>query len=201
MNIRTYWILGAAILVGLGVTLGVGLLKQPYTYQGSFIDPPVPASDFQLTDQNGQPYRLSDQRGKAVLLFFGYTNCLDICPVTMAEYKQVKDKLGDKASQVNFVFITVDPERDTAERLRSYLSIHDPGITGLSGSQADLQAVWKAYGVYVAKGEVDSTGGYSVDHTARIYAIDRQGNLRLTYPYEMGSEPIASDLTHLLSGK
>ncbi len=196
MNIRTYWILGAAILVGLGVTLGVGLLKQPYTYQGSFIDPPVPASDFQLTDQNGQPYRLSDQRGKAVLLFFGYTNCLDICPVTMAEYQQVKDKLGDKASQVNFVFITVDPERDTWDRLRSYLSNFDASITGLSGSQTDLEAVWRAYGVYVANGDPES-----MEHSARIYAIDRQGNLRLTYPYEMGSEPIASDLTHLLSGK
>jgi protein SCO1/2 len=196
MSTRSYWLLGVAILLGLGVTLGIGILGRPYTYQGSYIDPPVLASDFQLTDQNGQSYRLSGQQGKAVIMFFGYTNCPDICPATLAEFKQVKEKLGDQASQVNFVFVTVDPERDTADRLRSYLANFDPGFTGLTGSQANLEAVWKAYGVYVAKGDFDT-----MEHNARIYAIDRQGNLRLTYPYDTGAVPIASDLTHLLSGK
>jgi protein SCO1 len=195
MNTRSYWLLGVAILLGLGITLGIGVLYRPYTYQGSYIDPPVQSSDFQLTDQNGQPYRLSSQRGKAVVMFFGYTNCPDICPVTLAELKQVKDKLGDQASQVAFVFVTVDPARDNVDRLRTYLANFDSGFTGLTGSQADLEAVWKAYGVYVAQGDAET-----MEHNARIYAIDRQGNLRLTYTYDTGAGPITSDLTHLLSG-
>jgi protein SCO1/2 len=193
MNTRSYVLLGVAILLGLGITLGIGVLYRPYTYQGSYIDPPVPSSDFQLTDQNGQPYRLSDQRGKVVVIFFGYTNCPDVCPATLAMLKQVKENLGDRSNQVAFVFVTVDPARDTAERLGAYLANFDAGFIGLTSSQADLEAVWKAYGVYVAQGDAET-----MEHNARIYAIDRQGNLRLTYPYEIGAGPIAADLTHLL---
>ncbi len=122
-----------------------------------------------------KPFRLSDQKGQIVLLFFGYTHCPDVCPVTLSHFKQIKADLGDQADQVRFVFITVDPERDTADQLSQYLPNFDPDITGLTGSRQSLESVWKSYGVYQAKQEVGSAAGYLVDHTARTYLIDQQG--------------------------
>ncbi len=190
--------------IALGVFLALALLvawrevSRPYTYQGALIDPPAPAADFTLSDQNGQPFHLSQQRGRVVLLYFGYTHCPDVCPATLAVFKRIKDSLGQEADQVRFVFITVDPERDDAESLRQFVSAFDPSFVGLSGSRAQLQAVWKAYGVYQAPQQVDSALEYVVDHTARIYAIDRQGNWRLTFPFEMDWQAIANDVGHLL---
>lgn len=194
-----YLVFGVGVLLGISVMLaGWRFFPRSYTYRGSLIDPPIQAVDFELTDQSGQPYRLSDQRGKIVLVFFGYTHCPDVCPLTLSEFKQVKANLGEQASGVQFVFITVDPERDTAEVLREYLSNFDSDFIGLTADQATLDGVWKAYGVYQAKQEVGSAAGYLVGHTARTYLIDQQGNLRLTYPFEMGKEDILADVRYLM---
>ena len=180
------------------IMVGWQALSRPYTFQGSLIDPPIEAADFELTDQNGQTFRLSEHQGKVVLIFYGYTNCPDVCPLTLSDFKLIKADLGEQADQVNFVFITVDPERDSQERLKAYLANFDPVFSGLTGSRSELESVWKAYGVYQAKQETGSAAGYLVDHTARTYAIDKQGNLRLTYPFEMERQAILDDVRHLV---
>ncbi len=101
-------------------------------------------------------------------------------------------------NSVRFVFITVDPERDTPERLSLFLGAFDPDFTGLSGSRSDLEPVWQKYGVFQQKHEPDSSGNYTVDHTSRIYAIDKNGNYRVTYPYDIDASAIVEDVRHLV---
>jgi protein SCO1/2 len=116
----------------------------------------------------------------------------------------VKRALGEKAEGVRFVLVTVDPERDTPEKLGNYVEQFDPAFLGLTGSPEALQAVYRDYGVYVQKveaGPAGSTAGYLVDHTARVYAVDKNGGLRLTYPFGMDVAKMAADLTHLLAEK
>lgn len=196
--------------LGLGLILGLALMlvgwrvfeiARPYAYQGSLIDPPPPAADFTLTDQNGNSFKLSDQRGKVVLIFFGYTNCPDVCPVTLSQFKQVRQKLGDNANDVRFVFITVDSERDTSGKLNKFLANFDPSIIGLTGDQAALDAVYKSYGVAHEKVDVGSAAGYLVNHTAITYAIDKHGDWRLTYPFGIETDKIVQDLNHLVQEK
>lgn len=192
-------IIGVGVLLGISVILvGWQLFPRSYTYRGSLIEPPIQAADFNLTDQDGQPFRLSDQRENIVLIFFGYTHCPDVCPLTLSDFKWIKANLGEQATKVRFVFVTVDPERDTAEVLKEYLSNFDPAFIGLTAAPETLEGVWKAYGVYQAKQQLGSAAGYLVDHTARTYLIDQQGNLRLTYPFEMSKEDILADVRFLL---
>jgi protein SCO1/2 len=194
------WLFGTGVIIGLALVLGAGwvLLTGDYRYNGVVIDPPAPAVDFTLTDQHGQPFTLSQQRGKMVMIFFGYTNCPDVCPITLSEFKRIKALLGDQADQVEFVYITVDPERDTVERLAQYLPNFDPQFIGLTGSEAELEPVWKAYGVYHEKQDAGSAAGYLVDHSTRTYLIDGNGNWRINFPYEMSAEKVSADLLHLL---
>lgn len=198
MNIRRAFILGIAILVGLGIVYATMTYARAYTYQGSLIEPPVPAPDFELVNQNSQTYRLSEQRGKVVLIFFGYTHCPDVCPVTLTDYKEIKSKLGDQSKDVKFLFITADPERDTPEQLKNYLKNFDPDFIGLTQVRDLLEPVWKGYGVYTSKVDSGDPDNYLVDHSARTYIIDKNGNLRLTYLFGTGSEVIAEDVAHLL---
>jgi protein SCO1/2 len=195
---KTYLlILGAA--AGLALLLvGWGMFGASYTFQGSLIDPASPAPDIELQDQSGDLFRLGDQQGKVVLVFFGYTHCPDVCPITLTEFKQIKQDLGDLSDQVQFVFVTVDPERDTRQRIRQYLSSFDPEFIGLGGAREDLEPVWKSYGVYEAKHDPGSQGEDQVDHTSRVYAVDKEGNLRLTYPSEMGVAAMLEDVRYLV---
>lgn len=198
MKVRYFVLVGIGLFIVVTGLLVSQSLARSYTFQGSLIDPPLPAKDFVLVDQHGQLFRLSEQRGHVVLLYFGYTYCPDVCPATLAQYRQIKIALGDKAEQVRFVFATVDPERDTPEQLRSYLERFDGSFIGLSGPRADLERVWKDYGIYVAKNEAEPSTGYLVDHSARIYVVDTQGNLRLTYSFGTDSQPIVQDVLVLL---
>jgi protein SCO1/2 len=194
---------GIGGIVGLALMLaGWQILGRAYTYQGSLIDPPAKAADIQLTDQYGNPFRLSDQKRKVVMIFFGYTNCTDVCPTTLSHFKQIRAQLGSQAQDVEFLFITVDPARDTVQRMKDYLANYDPAFIGLTGTQAELESVWKNYGVYVSIPDNASASGtgYEVNHTTRIYAIDKQGNWRLTYPYEMNVNALLDDIRHLISG-
>ena len=191
--------IGIGVLIGLVAILAIWKISErSYTYQGSLIDPPAQAADFELMDQHGQDFRLSEQQGQVVLIFFGYTNCPDVCPVTLSEFRQVKNQVGDLADEVKFVYVTVDPQRDTPERIGTYLAGFDPGFIGLTGDSQTLQEVWEDYGVLVEKKETSSAAGYLIDHTARIYAIDKQGNWRLTFPFGMESDKIARDISHLI---
>jgi protein SCO1/2 len=196
---KKYLVIGVWGLIGLALTLGAWkVFASSYTYQGSLINPPVPASDFTLTDQQGQPFRLSDLKGQVVMIFFGYTHCPDVCPITMAQFKLIKDRLGDQAKNVRFVFITVDPHRDDVGTIRTYVQKFDPSFIGLTGDPAQLAGVWKDYGVYVNQNASDTQDNYIDEHTARIYAIDAQGNLRLTYLYGTETDAMVQDVSHLI---
>ena len=188
-------------IVFFGLILAAVLLAQSKkaSFNGSLIQPASLADDFQLTNQNGMPYRLQEQQGKAVVLFFGYTNCPDFCPATLAEFREIKASLGEQADQVRFVFVTVDPERDTVSRLKDYVDAFDPEITGLTGTRAELEKVWKSYDVYQEKHSGHDETDITVDHSTRTYLIDPQGKLRLTYPFGFNIEMIVQDIQSLLS--
>ena len=194
-----YGLIGIGIAIGLFFVLAAWIMaERNYQYQGALIEPPVPAADFTLADQNGESFQLSSQAKNIVLIFFGYTHCPDVCPVTLSEFRQIKEQLGSQAENVKFVFVTVDPERDTAEQIKTYLNNFIPEISGLSGSRSELELVWRNFGVYQEKGAKDSQGDYLVDHTSRIYLVDQAGNWRLTYTFGTEASKIAADIRHLL---
>lgn len=201
MKPRHLLLFGIAILVGLTGAYLIFENTQEYTYQGSLIDPPVPAPEFRLTDVNGDKFELNALDGKAVIMFFGYTSCPDVCPVTLSDFLQIRSRLGEAAEEVSFVFITVDPDRDTPERMKRYLTNFDPEIIGLTGSRGELEPVWSSYGVYQEKSEGSEKDNYLVDHSSRIYVIDKQGNLLLTYLFGTENNVIAEDVHHLISSK
>ncbi len=159
-------------------------------FHGSLISPPNPAADFALIDQSGKTTTLSDFRGKYTLIFFGFTNCPDECPLTMGYLKQMYDKLGNQADKVQVVLITTDPANDTPEELGNYLSHFDPSFIGLTSSKEVLQTVWSSYGVTVMdNGET---------HSSFLYLIDPEGNLIATYPLLDNADGITTDLQNLL---
>lgn len=214
MKLSQYLLFGVALLTGLGAVLAAMFLGRSYTYKGSLIDPATTAPDFSLTDQRGQTFRLSDQRGDVVLLFFGYTNCPDECPATMANFNQIKSDLDAKASRVRFVMVTVDPQRDTAGQLGDFMAKFDPTFIGLTGPLPQLQAVWKDYWVSETtsseSGQASDQSGhahdaaaedYEVGHSTYVYAIDVNGDLRLTYALGTDSQLMAEDVAHLLDEK
>lgn len=171
-----------------------------YAFHGTELPPPNPAPPLALTDQTGQPWSVAAQTGddRVSVLFFGFTNCPDVCPTTLVDFTRIKAALGERAAGVDFVFITVDPARDTPERIAEYLTFFDPGFTGLTGTPEQLAAVRGDFGVYAQAKEPDATGAYSVDHTAATFVIDRDGNYRLTYGYGTDPALIAEDLGHLV---
>jgi protein SCO1/2 len=156
------------------------------------------AKDFNLPDQNGQMRSLKDFRGKAVVVFFGFTQCPDVCPTTLNELAQVRRLLGPDGERVQGIFITVDPERDTPELLKAYLANFDPSFIALRGSPEQLAAVTKDFKVYYKKVEGKKAGSYSMDHSAASYVYDPQGRLRLYTRYGTGPQPLADDLRILL---
>jgi protein SCO1/2 len=200
MESRAFWV-GAAGLAVIGIaTLIAVLFAAPETFRGSIIEPSPPAPEIPLTTNSGEVFRLSDYRGSVVLLFFGYTSCPDICPATMAELKQARALLrSEEAERVQVVFITVDPMRDSPSAIQEYVERFDPAFIGLSGSLADLSEVWRAYGVYREEGEPNDSGWYVVSHTARVYAVDPQGALRLSFAFGTFPEDVANDIRILLN--
>lgn len=199
MKPRNLLIFGFALLFGLVAVFTLLGTAKPYTFQGSLIDPPVEAPKFELSDVNGQRFQLSELDGQVVIMFFGYTSCPDVCPVTLTDFLRIRSKLGYQAEKVSFVFVTVDPERDTPERMNKYLTNFDPAIIGLTGERAELESVWSSYGVYEAKVDGGSDDYYLVDHSSRIYVIDADGNLRLTYLFGTENQVIIEDVRHLVS--
>ncbi len=193
-------ILALAALAAL-VVLAYVLLARPYSFYGSLLDPPLPAFNITLTDAAGQPFRLDDQRGRVVLLFFGYTYCPDVCPTTLADFQFIERQLAGQglADRVRMVFITVDPERDTPSQLKAHLGLFSPNIIGLSGSLAELEEVYRAYGVARVVQPVSGGQGYLVDHTARVYVIDSAGSLRLTFPFGLDKHHMLNDITYLVN--
>ncbi|HSI52708.1 MAG: SCO family protein [Ramlibacter sp.] len=156
------------------------------------------AKDFQLTDHNGQVRSLKDFSGKLVVLFFGFTQCPDVCPTSMAELAQAKKLMGADGDKVQGLFITVDPERDTPEVLKGYMANFDPTFLALRGTPEQLAAVAKDFKVYYKKVEGKTPTSYTMDHTAASYVYDTTGRLRLYTRYGSGVQALASDLQLLL---
>ena len=187
------------IILGIStIFLALWLSDLFYQYNGSLIEPAVQAPEISLTNQDGQPWVLKGQKGKAVIIFFGYTSCPDVCPTTLSLFRQMKELLGKQADNVDFVYITVDPERDTPEKLKANLAAFDSEFIGLTGSIEELEPVWKSYGVFHQKVETESASGYLMDHSATTYVINPDGDLRLTYPFGMDVGQIVDDIKHLL---
>ena len=156
------------------------------------------ASGFSLSDQNGQTRTLKDFAGKVVVVFFGYTQCPDVCPTTMAELAQVKKLLGADGDKLQAVFITVDPERDTPELLKAYMGNFDPSFVALRPSMAQLPEVAKDFKVFYKKAEGKTPSSYSMDHSAGSYIFDAKGRIRLYTRYGSGAENLVSDIRLLL---
>jgi protein SCO1/2 len=156
------------------------------------------AKDFELTDQNGQVRRLGDFKGKAVLVFFGFTQCPDICPTTLARMLEVKKALGPQGDKLQVIFVTVDPERDTPELLKNYMAAFDPAFLGLRPTPEQLPAVAKSFKVFYQKVPGKTPGTYTMDHSAVTYVYDPQGRLRLAVMHNQDAASIAEDLKKLL---
>lgn len=164
-------------------------------------DPPRMAPDFSLPSSRDNQFTLSEQRGKLLVLGFGFTNCPNVCPMTLANLAQVYKNLGALAGQVQVVYMTVDPERDTPARLREYLTNFNSHFVGVTGSADELAAVRQAYGI-IAKKEVHKNGGnYEVHHSSYIYLIDRDGLLRALVPFGKSADDITHDIKILLQEK
>ena len=156
------------------------------------------ARDFALTDHNGQPRSIKDFAGKVVVLFFGYTQCPDVCPTTMAELAEVKKLLGKEGERLQGLFVTVDPQRDTPEVLKAYMGNFDPTFLALYGTPEKLEALAKEYKMYFKKAEGKTPTSYTMDHSAGSYVYDTQGKLRLYTRYGTGAQPLAADIRLLL---
>ncbi len=186
-------------LVLLGLLSLIVAACQSYQFKGTSFPDPQPAPDFALTATDGQRFQLSEHRGQIVLTFFGYTSCTDVCPTTLAEAKQILKGVGSNADRVTFLFITVDPERDTPQVLANYVAAFDPAIVGLTGSSDELAAVRQAYGVFAEKEVVDdSAAGYTITHTSRVFLVDAESRLRLSYAFGTPPDDIVQDIRHLL---
>jgi protein SCO1/2 len=157
------------------------------------------ARELNLSDTEGKPRSLADFKGKLVVVFFGFTQCPDVCPTTMLELASVKKALGAEGARVQGIFVTIDPDRDTPEVLRSYVANFSPDFVALRGSLAQTQAVAKQFKVFYAKVPGKTEGSYSMDHTAGSYIFDAQGRIRLFTRYGSGADALQHDLKLLLA--
>lgn len=156
------------------------------------------ARDFQLTDHNGQPRSIKDFAGKVVVVFFGFTQCPDVCPTALAELAEVKRTLGKDGDLLQGIFVTVDPERDTPEVLKGYMANFDPGFLALRGTPEQLAAMAKDFKVYYKKVDGKTPTSYTMDHSAGSFVYDTQGRIRLYTRYGSGAQALADDIRLLL---
>jgi len=157
------------------------------------------ARQLSMQDPDGKTRTLADFKGKVTVVFFGYTQCPDVCPTTMAELAQVKKSLGADGERIQGVFVTVDPERDTPELLKAYMGSFDPSFVALRGTPEQTAAMAKEFKVFYAKVPGKTEGSYTVDHTAGSYVFDASGKVRLFVRYGSGAEALAADLKTLLA--
>lgn len=173
-----------------------------YTPYGTQLLSQRAAYNFTLTGHDGKPYQLSDFKGKAVLVFFGFVNCPDVCPTTLQELGKVYKELSQaEQKRVQVILITADPERDTPEKLGKYVRFFNPNFLGLTGSLKDISTTAQTYGVFIQKTEVKSPTEYGVAHSASTFLIDPKGNLSLIYSYgkAAATEKMLRDVLWVLS--
>lgn len=190
-----------ALRVGAALAFG-GLLAACQRKQLAFTSTDVTGSDIgsdlNLTDHNGTRRSMADFRGKAVVVFFGFIQCPDVCPTTLASFAEVMKQLGPDADKVQVLLVTVDPERDTAPVLKEYVTQFDPSFLGLSGNAEETSRVAKSFKVFYAKVPGKEPGSYSMDHSAGVYIFDPKGNLRLYGRHTATPDSLTADIRQLL---
>ena len=165
---------------------------------GTLLDPPKEVSDFTLTSDTNQPFHLSDLRGKVAVLFFGYTHCPDVCPLSLAHLHAVMQRLGKLADQVRIVFVSVDPERDTPKVLHHYVSAFDKYAIGVTGSSDAIRDLTRDYRVAFSHEKPDSDGNYEVSHSSAVFIFDRKGKARLISGSADNIDAITHDVRQLI---
>ena len=190
-------VIGAAFLAGLFLCFGAVLvvssrMSTPVAQQIAAVGGP-----FKLIDQNGKAVSDQDLKGRPFLVFFGFTHCPDVCPTTLFDVSEMLRVLGPDADRTRALFITVDPERDTPAVMKDYLSSFDPHLSGLTGDPAAIATVAKAYRVYYKKVPLDG-GEYTMDHTAIVYLMDKEGRFVSPFSLKRGTEAAAADLRRYL---
>jgi protein SCO1/2 len=192
---------GTFLLTGFLLTAcTLPFMEEKVTYNGGTFEPRQAAPAIDMTDQHGNPFSLSDLEGQVVLIYFGYTWCPDFCPTTLLDIQRVEQQLGDDAERLEVVFVSVDPERDTSERLQEYMEFFGPGYYAVRGSDEVTRETARVWGVTYAYRESEGASGYTVDHSTSLFAVDPDGNLALTWAYGTEVDLIVEDIQNLLKG-
>ncbi len=186
----------SVVAVIAGLAAGFYFFR-PHTFHGTVIQSPEPSYDFTLTGANGD-VSLSDFRGKLVLVYFGYTFCPDICPATLANVGQALNQIGGKADEVQLIMVSLDPERDTPEKLAEYVGHFHPSFIGITGTHEEIDTVASLYGIFYQVNQGSDATKYLIDHTATLLVIDREGYLKLVFPFGVTSQEIADDLKYMI---
>lgn len=189
---RTLVLLAAFATGALALVAAVMMLMPQEITRPSSVGGP-----FELVNQDSKTVTDADFRGKPFLVFFGFTHCPDICPTTLFEVSEIFNRLGKDADKVSAIFVTVDPERDTPEKLKLYLSSFHPRISALSGSEAQIEAIKKAYFVYAKRVPLEG-GGYTMDHTSVVYLMDKGGKFIAPFNLKRDADTAAADLRRRL---
>ncbi len=187
------------VLVSLFAVVSTACGEDVYEFAGAVSYPPPDVQDFILTDQNGDDFQMSTDSNEVAIVFFGYTICPDVCPTTLADMIKAKRSLGTDADRVSFIWVTVDPERDTPRVLGQRIEVFDPEFVGLSGTRESLEKVWEDFGIVVERDDSQgSAAGYLVSHTANTYLVDRDMKNRVVFPFGTASDLIAADIAAIL---
>jgi protein SCO1/2 len=182
----------------LGLALVLGACRAAaYEWHGTAYDPPRPAPSIQLPASDGTLFDLSAEAGRVVVVYFGYINCPDICPATLGNLAALMGDLGERASGLRVAFITVDPERDTLPALADYLLAFDPTFIGLRGERPETERILAAYGVYAGMDE--AAASHEIEHSARLFLVDKDGNLLAHYLWDAARPDLLADLEHALA--
>ena len=198
------WMLGGLVLAIAGLAFAMWTLvsTEDYEWNGMAYEPPRELGEVTLTATNGEELSLEDLEGKPVLMYFGYTYCPDFCPATLTDFQRVKMALGDEAEDVAFVMVTVDPARDTPERMQEYLEFYDPQFIGLTGSDDEINVAKREFGITSLAGEATprSTGDdfYWVDHSTQTYLLGPDGDLVAEYVWGTSADDMTEDVRHIL---
>jgi len=192
-------VLLSAVTLVAGATAQTPTSMPPSMLRAGVLSPAMPAPSLDLTGTDGKPLGLERFRGKVVMLAFGFSNCGEVCPITLATLAGARKKLGTEASDVQVVYVTVDPERDDAVQMRKFLGSFDPTFIGGVGTRPQIDSAQKSYGISSTK-TVHADGSYSIGHSSSIYLIDRTGRLAAVMPYGHPVDDFVHDLKILLRG-
>jgi protein SCO1/2 len=193
------WLLVGILAAGVAASSPGLAAQRAHAFHGIASASSTRAADFALTGPAGKRVRLSDFQGKTVLLYFGYTSCPGICPTTLADVSQALKTLGPaRAANVQFIMVTVDPERDTPDKLATYLTYFNRSFLGVTGTAEEIATVAARYGIYYRRSEGTPETGYLIDHTSMVIAIDGKGYVRVLFPHGTPVPDMAGDLAYLV---